>query len=100
MSCFFEKVTHLFVIKDWVGKFMYQNKDIFQGMGKWIPSLAISIVRQVVLLMPLLVILQALMGEFGLICAQPIADTVTLLVGVVLYVSLMRKTKNNSSQSL
>ena len=74
--------------------------SIFQAMGKWIPSLAISIVRQVVLLMPLLVILQALMGEFGLICAQPIADTVTLLVGVVLYVSLMRKTKNNSSQSL
>ena len=73
--------------------------SIFQAMGKWIPSLALSVIRLGILFMPLILIMQALAGEFGLICAQPIADTVTLVVGIILYVDFMRKTKNDSSQS-
>ena len=65
--------------------------SIFQAMGKWIPSLAISVVRQIGLLIPLLVIFQHFVGEIGLICAQPIADTITFMVGIILYVKLMKK---------
>ena len=65
--------------------------SIFQAMGKWIPSLAISVVRQIGLLIPLLVIFQHFVGEIGLVCAQPIADTVTFMVGIILYVKLMKK---------
>ena len=65
--------------------------SIFQAMGKWKHSLAISIIRQVVVLMPMLVIMNILVGEIGLVCAQPVADTVTLIAGIVLYIWVMKK---------
>ena len=65
--------------------------SIFQAMGKWVQSLLLSIIRQAGLLFPLLVIMNAFVGEIGLVCAQPIADTVTLILGIVFYVVLMKK---------
>jgi Na+-driven multidrug efflux pump len=62
-------------------------------MGKWIHSLALSVIRQIGLLIPLLAILSRLVGETGLICAQPAADTVSLLVGIGIYISLMKQLK-------
>ena len=67
--------------------------SIFQAMGKWLHSLTLSIIRQAVFLFPLLIILNALIGEFGLVCAQPIADTVALVTGTFFYISLSRKFK-------
>ncbi|MBO5337840.1 MAG: MATE family efflux transporter [Lachnospiraceae bacterium] len=65
--------------------------SIFQAMGKWVQSLLLSVIRQAGLLFPLLVIMNAFVGEIGLVCAQPIADTVTLILGIVFYVVLMKK---------
>lgn len=67
--------------------------SIFQAMGKWIHSLALSVIRQIGLLIPLLAILSRLVGEMGLICAQPAADTLSLLVGIGIYISLMKQLK-------
>ncbi len=67
--------------------------SIFQAMGKWLHSLVLSIVRQAVVLFPMLVIMNALVGEMGLVCAQPVADTVALVLGILLYAVLMRKHK-------
>lgn len=67
--------------------------SIFQAMGKWAQSLALSVIRQAGLLFPLLIIMDALRGEMGIVCAQPIADTVSLLVGIIIYMVLMRKYK-------
>lgn len=67
--------------------------SIFQAMGKWIHSLALSVIRQIALLIPLLAILSRLVGEMGLICAQPAADTISLLVGIGIYISLMKQLK-------
>lgn len=64
--------------------------SIFQSMGKWAHSLALSVIRQAGLLVPLLVLMNHLMGETGLVCAPPIADTLSLLLGTVLYAALMR----------
>jgi len=65
--------------------------SIFQAMGKWLQSLLLSVIRQAGLLFPLLIIMNAFVGEIGLVCAQPVADTVTLALGIVFYVVLMRK---------
>lgn len=65
--------------------------SIFQAMGKWLQSLLLSVIRQAGLLFPLLVILNLLVGEFGLVCAQPTADTVALFTGMVFYRTLMKK---------
>ncbi|MBO5488116.1 MAG: MATE family efflux transporter [Eubacterium sp.] len=67
--------------------------SIFQAMGKWVQSLLLSVIRQAGLLFTLLVIMNNFVGENGLVYAQPIADTVTLFVGIVFYVVLMRKYK-------
>lgn len=67
--------------------------SIFQAMGKWVQSLALSVIRQAGLLFPLLVIMNLFLGEIGLVCAQPIADTVSLLLGITFYVVLMRNYK-------
>ena len=58
-------------------------------------SLVLSVVRQAGFLFPLLVILNLTMGESGLICAQPIADTGALLLGIGIYRSLVRKLKDD-----
>ena len=65
--------------------------SIFQAMGKWVQSLALSIIRQAGILFPLLVIMNKFVGETGLVCAQPIADTAALVIGIVFYVTLMKK---------
>lgn len=66
---------------------------IFQAMGKWVQSLMLSVVRQLVLLVPLLLIYKSVFGETGLICAQPTADTVTLVIGIVMYAVIMKGQK-------
>jgi len=67
--------------------------SIFQAMGKWVQSLALSIIRQAGLLFPLLVIMNTFVGEIGLVYAQPIADSITLFVGIGMYCVLMKKYK-------
>ncbi len=67
--------------------------SIFQAMGKWMQSLALSVIRQAGLLIPLLTIMNRFVGEIGLVCAQPIADTVSLMVGVGIYLTLMKQFK-------
>lgn len=64
--------------------------SVFQAMGKWVQSLMLSIIRQAGLLFPLLILLNRFVGERGLVCAQPVSDNVTLVVGVVMYALLMR----------
>lgn len=65
---------------------------IFQAMGKWQPSLFLSLFRQALLLIPLLIILNHVVGLYGLIWSQPISDTCSLILGIVLYRMLLRKT--------
>ncbi len=68
--------------------------SIFQAMGKWLHSLSLSVIRQAALLFPLLLILNEVIGEFGLVCAQPISDTAALAVGSCFYLSLIKKFKS------
>lgn len=65
--------------------------SIFQAMGKWAHSLILSILRQAGVLFPMLIVMNSLVGEIGLVCAQPVADTVALLLGISLYAVLMKK---------
>ncbi len=65
--------------------------SIFQAMGKGLESLTLSVVRQGFLLIPLLLVMNRLFGEMGLVCSQPAADTITLIIGIVLYIKVIRK---------
>ena len=65
--------------------------SVFQSMGKWAHSLALSVIRQAGFLFPLLIVLNLTLGETGLICAAPISDTCALLLGIGIYRRLVRK---------
>ncbi|MBE6022562.1 MAG: MATE family efflux transporter [Cellulosilyticum sp.] len=63
---------------------------IFQAMGKWFQSLMLSVIRQGVLLIPLLMLLNRLLGAKGLVWSQPIADTFSLIIGIVFYLYILK----------
>ena len=65
--------------------------SIFQAMGKGLESLTLSVVRQGFLLIPLLLVMNRLFGEMGLVCSQPAADSITLIIGIILYIKVIRK---------
>ena len=59
--------------------------SIFQAIGKWKQSMALSLLRQAVFLIPMLIILNNTIGMYGLVWAQPISDTVALIAGIGIY---------------
>jgi Na+-driven multidrug efflux pump len=65
--------------------------SIFQAMGKGLESLTLSVVRQGLILIPLLLVLNNLFGEMGLVCSQPAADNITLIIGTILYIRVLKK---------
>ena len=69
--------------------------SVFQSMGKWVHSLALSVIRQAGFLFPLLIVLNRVMGETGLVCAAPVAETCALLLGIGIYRSLVRTLKDD-----
>jgi Na+-driven multidrug efflux pump len=62
--------------------------SMFQAMGQWKQSMFLSIFRQGLLLIPLLILLNRVMGLYGLIWSQPIADTISMVLGIILYRAL------------
>ena len=67
-----------------------RKKDALQARGAATESLIVNISRQGLIYIPAMFILGAIFHETGLIWAQPVADVLSLLLAIVLYV---RKTK-------
>jgi putative MATE family efflux protein len=66
---------------------------LFQSLGKAMPSLILSLLRQVFLLIPLILILPKLfgLGLLGIWLSIPLADLLSTLITIVLLKSEMRK---------
>lgn len=62
-----------------------------QAMGKAVPALFLSISRQGLLYLPLLLILNTLFGMQGFIYAQPVTDVLMLLLAALVLRNIMRK---------
>lgn len=69
----------------------YVLTNTLQAMGAATPSLIINLSRQGLIYIPALFLLKALLGITGLTWAQPVADVLSLLLAVVLYVPRYRK---------
>ena len=65
--------------------------SFFQAMGHWVEALTISIIRQLLILIPILILFNKIWGSYGLIISQPVADTVALIVGFALYIKIMAR---------
>lgn len=64
--------------------------NTIQGMGKALPSLVLTVCRQGLIFIPLIFILNAMLGLDGVIYAQPAADYLSILVGIMICMHLFR----------
>lgn len=71
--------------------FVSMFNSVFQAMGKWKQSMFLSVFRQAILLIPLLIVLNREFGLYGLIWSQPVSDTLSLLLGILLYILFLKK---------
>ena len=70
----------------------------FQAMGKPQYGFGITLVRQLILYVPLLLLLNKFFGFDGMICAQPITEIIMMAVSVtLLYRFIIREEKNLKS---
>lgn len=63
---------------------IFVNNNAFQGMGHGLASLILSVSRQGLIFLPVLLIANALVGLDGLIFAQPIADVCSVIVALIM----------------
>ena len=62
-----------------------------QGLGKGVPSMFISMARQVICLLPLAYVLGNMFGLKGIWISFPIAEIIVMIVGFLYLNSLLRK---------
>ncbi len=70
----------------------------FQGMGKGLQSLLLAVGRQGLVFLPLLFIMDKLVGLEGIIWAQPAADFICILAAVIMYRAVLSKLKKAAKQ--
>ena len=62
----------------------------FQAMGKPIYAFAITLVRQLFLYVPLLIILNSIFGFQGMIWSQPLTEAIMMAVSIVLMLKVIK----------
>ena len=72
----------------------------FQGMGKGFQSLILAAGRQGLIYLPLLFIMDALVGLEGLIWAQPAADAVCIVLSLVMFLVTVNKLQRQEQHQI
>lgn len=62
----------------------------FQSLGKPVPSVVITLLRQIVFLIPFLYLFPALWGINGIFAAQPVSDVLAVILAVLLVIREQR----------
>ena len=76
------------------GSFIYVH--FFQAVGKGTISLALTVLRWLVFNIPMLFILNKLMGMYGIVWSQFICDTCVAIISFVVYLRFMKKYNNKN----
>jgi Na+-driven multidrug efflux pump len=75
--------------------FQIMASGLFQAIGKTRPSFVLSLLRQVILLVPLVTVLAPVFGTAGVWAAFPAADLSAALLTFLLYRNEMRRLRNS-----
>ena len=70
----------------------------FQAIGKSTKSAILSLSRQIVILIPAMIILSHVYGIMGVLSAGPVADGLAFILAVILLVKETRNLKENSAE--
>ena len=71
----------------------------FQGMGKAGAALALSASRQGFVFLPMLFLGRAIAGQNGIIFAQPIADIISIIIALIMFISMNKEFKAIESKA-
>lgn len=58
---------------------------VFQATGKAVSAFILSISHQGILFVPVIIILKSAFGYYGIICAQPVTDVLTVILTIFLF---------------
>ena len=72
----------------------------FQAIGHARPSILLTLIRQVLALVPFIIGLPMLIGVKGIFFAQPASDLITLLVSIWLLKKFFNQLRQMSQESL
>lgn len=75
------------------------SSNFFAAIGKPVKGLVLSMTRQVLFLIPLVLILPLFFGLDGILCAGPAADSIAFIVTVILIGKELKKMKRMEQQS-
>lgn len=83
-------------IVNWFGAifvvgFQIIASNYFQAIGKPTVSTILTLLRQVLLLIPLVIILSKIIGLYGILLSAPIADAVSFLITLIVLVLFIKK---------
>ena len=73
----------------------YVLVNTLQAMGAATPSFIINLSRQGILFIPILFVLEAILGLDGLLWAQPVVDVLSLILAIAMYIPIYRKMARN-----
>ena len=72
----------------------------FQAMGMGKQTLLLSCSRQGLICIPLMFLLRALFGMYGIVAAQPAADFLTMCIALILFRRLQRRIRAEQDEAL
>lgn len=78
----------------------YVLSNALQAMGAATPALIINLSRQGLIYIPALFIMESALGVTGLVWAQPVADILSTVLVVVLYLATVRKMQKSKEESV
>lgn len=81
---FGEKYFRVFLFFTWLNFLQPITSTFFTSIGKAIKGVFLSLTRQIIFLLPLLLILPAIMGIDGILYAGPISDLVAAMIAVIM----------------
>ena len=78
---------------------LFVNMNCMQSVGRALPATILSILRQGLLLIPLLYILNAILGLNGVIYGQSLTDYIAVILSFILWKKLARELSHTTAQA-
>ena len=85
------EVMPVFFLGTWIFGMQTAVQGTFLALGQAKVSIAIALLRKVILLVPLAMILPRFLGVMGVYYAEPIADTASVLIATTIFLCTIRK---------
>lgn len=92
------KVLPIYMAGIWIFGAQMACQSVFMGMGKAKVSLFLALLRKVFLLIPLALILPKYFDVNGIFYAEPIADVVSAITAVILFIITFKKILNEKEE--